>query len=438
MNKHYLYYLTSLSVVVFAFLTSNCTGLNLTIKSYSQLEEKQDHLEVQHYELSNLKSSKILNLIVSLKLIQNFSFLIKEQFIAPQIITTKSTNPFRIQNYVINSHPYNFTQNPKSRICSKSKVFLLVYVHSTPGNFKRRLGIRETWARRSLFPDIRLVFMIGIPNVTTTDYKQSQFNLDEINEMIQMESSLYGDIVQENFIDSYRNLTLKGVMSLKWISRHCSQAKFVLKIDDDIIVNIFHLLRHLHILTENKEINDKSLMCNFYGDRRMAVVRNPKSKWYLSRDDYPFDRFGSYCSGSAYIFTGKLAKQMFRYSFYIKYIFIDDYYVTGLLARAAKASYYKFNSLFSLSTKKVMENFLKEQSEYITFGHMKHDKNIIDSMIILWSNMVKNQLKKNQLNRNVNESIINEHLCGKNDRKNCFSHNNYDSLINFKNIDHFS
>ncbi len=42
--------------------------------------------------------------------------------------------------------------------------------------------------------------------------------------------------------DTYHNLTLKTVMGLKWASIFCPQAKFVLKTDDDIYVNLPLLL----------------------------------------------------------------------------------------------------------------------------------------------------------------------------------------------------
>ncbi len=59
----------------------------------------------------------------------------------------------------------------------------------------------------------------------------------------------YGDLVQENFIDSYRNLTLKTLMGIRWASIHCSNAKFVVKIDDDVIINPFYLLNYLDNVT---------------------------------------------------------------------------------------------------------------------------------------------------------------------------------------------
>ena len=40
------------------------------------------------------------------------------------------------------------------------------------------------------------------------------------------------------FQDIYYNLTLKTVMGLKWTSIYCNQAKYIMKTDDDIFVNV--------------------------------------------------------------------------------------------------------------------------------------------------------------------------------------------------------
>jgi len=49
--------------------------------------------------------------------------------------------------------------------------------------------------------------------------------------------------VQGNFIDSYKNLTLKAVLGLRWMSQYCSQAPFAIKTDDDTFLNIFEMIR---------------------------------------------------------------------------------------------------------------------------------------------------------------------------------------------------
>ena len=51
---------------------------------------------------------------------------------------------------------------------------------------------------------------------------------------IQEEHRLFGDIVQGSFIESYRNLTLKAVMALKWVTTYCTNAKYVIKVGNPI------------------------------------------------------------------------------------------------------------------------------------------------------------------------------------------------------------
>merc|ERR1712107_33260 len=51
--------------------------------------------------------------------------------------------------------------------------------------------------------------------------------------------------VQENFLDSYANLTIKSVMMLKWFTQFCERgpkgAQYVLKTDDDMYINLVKL-----------------------------------------------------------------------------------------------------------------------------------------------------------------------------------------------------
>lgn len=44
---------------------------------------------------------------------------------------------------------------------------------------------------------------------------------NETQENITVESQTYDDLIQENFFDSYNNLTLKSIMMLKWVVNNC-------------------------------------------------------------------------------------------------------------------------------------------------------------------------------------------------------------------------
>jgi hypothetical protein len=55
---------------------------------------------------------------------------------------------------------------------------------------------------------------------------------------VKQEDADFGDIIQFNFCESYRNLTLKTLMGFKWATEFCSNAHFIMKTDDDVYVNI--------------------------------------------------------------------------------------------------------------------------------------------------------------------------------------------------------
>jgi hypothetical protein len=82
---------------------------------------------------------------------------------------------------------------------------------------------------------------------------------------------------------------------MKWIATYCN-AQFILKVDDDIIVNTFLLLRHLKSMVDHKEIDKRTVMCHI--NRHMKVIRRKTSKWYVSPEEYSKSYYYKYCSGS--------------------------------------------------------------------------------------------------------------------------------------------
>lgn len=150
---------------------------------------------------------------------------------------------------VVNPHPFKYVLN-NPNVCKDQDIYILAYVHTAPDHYKRRIVIRQTWGSASNYErNVRVIFVMG----RTTDDPAGQ----AIQRALEFESEQYGDIVQEDFLDTYRNLTYKGIAALKWIDERCSHARWILKTDDDIFVNTFNLLRHLHRL-ERLETEEKS------------------------------------------------------------------------------------------------------------------------------------------------------------------------------------
>ena len=88
------------------------------------------------------------------------------------------------------------------------------------------------------------------------------------------------------------------------------KAQFILKIDDDMIINTFFLLRHLKSLVDHREIDKRTIMCHV--NKRMKVIRKKESKWFVSQDEYDKKYYYKYCSGSAFILSGDLPKLLYK------------------------------------------------------------------------------------------------------------------------------
>ena len=81
-----------------------------------------------------------------------------------------------------------------------------------------------------------------MPNVKTRLAFMLGYSSDKAEqERIRNESNLHHDIVQGDFLDTYKNLTYKSVMGHMWARRFCAQAEFVMKADDDIYLDLYGL-----------------------------------------------------------------------------------------------------------------------------------------------------------------------------------------------------
>lgn len=181
---------------------------------------------------------------------------------------------------LINIKNFTFKINPQPCIDYPAGLLLMIIVSSRPTNFANRMLIRNTWGRS--VDSTKVVFLIGEPRNTTVAQK------------VLNESLVYGDIVQGNFGDAYRNMTYKHVMGLKWVAHHCPMAKYVLKTDDDMVVNS-HALRKF-LAKELSPWGARGLItCQVLVHAQ--VQRSSKSKWKVTPTEFSAQFYPTYCAG---------------------------------------------------------------------------------------------------------------------------------------------
>ncbi|GBP04841.1 Beta-1,3-galactosyltransferase 5 [Eumeta japonica] len=218
-------------------------------------------------------------------------------------------------NILLNLDNFHFVINTFPCDGHVDGPLLAVIISSDPGNLDRRKAIRQTWGGSC--DTTKVVFLFGETENTT------------VARTVQMESATFRDIVQGNFIDSYRNMTYKHMMGLKWATHHCPTARYVLKTDDDLFVNmgalrIFLMDKLLPRQTKNR------IFCEVLSN--VGVIRNVSSKWMVTMKEYPEDRYPKYCSGFSVLYTRDVVPQLLKASQNIPLFWVDDVYITGMLA----------------------------------------------------------------------------------------------------------
>ncbi|GAB6026890.1 Beta-1,3-galactosyltransferase 1 [Chamberlinius hualienensis] len=285
-------------------------------------------------------------------------------------IKTKAIAPWLLQKVT------NFTIEEFS-ICSqlKTDLYVLIYVHTAPHHFKQRSLIRQTYGSRKLYNSLKsvTVFFIGqiLDNETALGVKA--------------ESERYHDIIQSDYVDNYKNLSFKAISAFKWVTDNCANAKFILKVDDDVFVNVFGLVRFLKSMENEKSTR----LVGIHGLKwlGMEVFRKKYSKWYVSKDEYPFNTFPMYCSGTAYIMDSVVVPQLYNAVATTPFLWVDDVYATGLLANKAGVKLHSINRFMAFVTNYHDDNFNLDVHLFI---HVKKDGGL-DFTYKLWTKLLEKE-----------------------------------------------
>ena len=218
----------------------------------------------------------------------------------------------------IHKHEYQFSLNNNS-ICDK-KIFLLFLVNTDPENRDTRDIIRETWGSVTVSRDshIRVVFLVG------ERINPNTMRAQDLAAQLKYESKTYGDIAKGDFIDAYQNMTYKTVMGLHWMVIYCPKTSFVMKIDDDVMINIYKLVYFLQVIKQT----EPNLSKFFYGLTYTASPRRSKSsKWYVDYSEYKYSLYPTYCAGVGYILSTKAATKIYEATAAVPYFWIDDVFM---------------------------------------------------------------------------------------------------------------
>ncbi|KAK5643272.1 hypothetical protein RI129_007117 [Pyrocoelia pectoralis] len=180
--------------------------------------------------------------------------------------------------------------------------------------------------------DIRRIFLLGL--APTDKYTKQAAIVDE--------ERRFGDLLQGNFIEAYRNLTYKHLMGIQWAAANCQRVKYVIKMDDDIVVNFYKLVDLLHTLRLPRKLLAGYILSG------MAPVREPANKWYIRLDEYKYPSYPTFLSGWFYITNPITVQSLVKESSKVPYFWVDDVYITGLLAQKCRVQHYNIGNYFTV------------------------------------------------------------------------------------------
>ncbi|XP_012592410.2 lactosylceramide 1,3-N-acetyl-beta-D-glucosaminyltransferase [Microcebus murinus] len=218
---------------------------------------------------------------------------------------------------------YQYLINHEEK-CHAQDVLLLLFVKTAPENYDRRSAIRKTWGnekyvRSQLNANIKTLFALGTPN---------PLKGEELQRKLVWEDQMYHDIIQQDFIDSFYNLTLKLLLQFSWANTFCPHAKFLMTADDDIFIHMPNLIEYLQSL---EQIGVQDFWIGRV-HRGAPPVRDKSNKYYVSYEMYQWPAYPDYTAGAAYVISGDVAAKVYEASQTLNSsLYIDDVFM-GLCA----------------------------------------------------------------------------------------------------------
>ncbi|KAE8297681.1 Beta-1,3-galactosyltransferase 2 [Larimichthys crocea] len=220
----------------------------------------------------------------------------------------KSPGPYLVEY----PYEYHFVINEPNR-CEQEKPFLVLMVPVAPNNRAHRDIVRNTWGGESPVLDkvVKVFFLLGL---RTGD------GVAELQEQLLQESKEHRDLIQSDFLDCYKNLTIKTMVMMEWLDKYCSQAAYAMKIDSDMFLNLPNLI---NMLSDTPKTNYLTGLVA----KGSRVSRDQGSKWYLPREIFPKSRYPPYALGLGYVLSLDLPKKLVEASRHVKAVYIEDVYL---------------------------------------------------------------------------------------------------------------
>lgn len=278
-----------------------CFALSVLMVCWEQL----DHHVVRHMKSYSYRY-----------LVNSYDFINKSFSVSPEEAESFCRYPYLLD------HPGK---------CHGKDVLLLLFVKSSPENVERRQAIRSTWGNETYIQEelgvtVRVVFALGV--------LPDPLRRHSIQQKLRREDMIYHDLVQQDFMDTFHNLTIKLLQQFRWAHAHCAHAGFLMSADDDIFIHMPNLVHYLRGL-KAEGVRD---FWAGHVHRGAPPIRRKDSKYYMPYEMYQWHSYPDYTAGAGYVVSGDVAAKIYQASLMLNAsLYIDDVFM-GICAKAMGVS----------------------------------------------------------------------------------------------------
>lgn len=229
--------------------------------------------------------------------------------------------------------PKAMFENPKILLAPDiSCGSVQVVVHSAVRNYAHRGAFRHMVAAQSTTDNFDVAFIVALSKS------------HQENDAVQREFHTHRDVVVVDFVDSYRNNSLKHLAWMVWLSKSPCISTFVVKVDDDAYVNFQGVDRFINVY----RLNVQTPFIAGYINTEAPVARDPRKKWKVDANEYSGNFYPPYAYGLAYITNLHSIKKLLEHAYTIPLFWIDDVHI-GILAASADVPFVTLNRKICMS-----------------------------------------------------------------------------------------
>lgn len=109
------------------------------------------------------------------------------------------------------------------------------------------------------------------------------------------------------------------------------QVQYVLKVDDDMYVNLDKFINSMKSSPSFVPSTQRLLWCIIHTNCKPQRIK--LAKHYVSKDDYPFPVYPTYCDGPFVFFTTDSMILLYREAQKTPYYWIEDVHTTGIIIK---------------------------------------------------------------------------------------------------------